>query len=210
MQFEQPELIEKSHTAIELAKKLESTYDSEFLKKHLGELLDLIEIETGVHFLETVDSIYEGMKADDCLVRVEQLSRILETIELNTSYQIGHKGENHYANAVIPEEKGIRLALAEGQAQGPIRTMVSFGKTIIGFKTDNLEVSEVDFVSDTAGFRDENERKYICRHVEGIVTKEDIKYMVMRIPRHLLNDDRLTREELEDSDMPFIFRGVKF
>lgn len=209
MQFEQPELIEKTHTAIELAKKLESTYEPEFLKKHLGELLDLIEIETGVHFLETVDSIYEGMKEDDCLVRVEQLSRILETIKLDISYEIGH-GENHYANAVIPEEKGIRLALAEGQAQGPIRTMVSFGKTLIGFKTDNLEVSEVDFVSDTEGIRDERERKYICRHVEGTITKEDIKYMLMRIPRHLLNDDRLTREELEDSDMPFIFRGVKF
>lgn len=159
--------------------------------------------------MEAVDSIYEGMKADDCLVRIEQLSRILEAIELNTVYEIGHN-ENHYANAVIPEERGIRLALAEGQAQGPIRTMVSFGKTLIGFKTDNLKVSEVDFVSDTEGIRDENERKYLCRHVEGTVTREDIKYMLMRIPRHLLNDDRLTQEELEDSDMPFIFRGVKF
>lgn len=208
--FEKPELIEKQSKSIELAKQLESTYEPEFLKKHLGELLDLIEIETGNHFLKEVDPIYDGMKADNCLVRVEQLSRVLEAIELGSSYEIGHKGENHYANAVIPEEKGIKLALAEGQAQGPIRTMVSFGKTIIGFKTDNLMVSEVDFVSDTAGFRDENERKYICRHVEGTVNKEDIKYMVMRIPRHLLNDDRLSKEELEDPDVSFIFRGVKF
>ncbi len=208
--FEQSESIEKPQKSIELAKLLESTYDPEFLKKHLGELLDLIEIETGTQFLKEVDPLYDGMKADDCLVRVEQLSRVLETIELGSSYEIGHKGENHYANAVIPEEQGIRLALAEGQAQGPIRTMVSFGKTLIGFKTDNLEVTEVDFVADTAGMRNEHERRYICRHVEGTVTKEDIKYMVMRIPRHLLNDDRLTREELEDSEISFIFRGIKF
>lgn len=208
--FENKNTYEQPKKSIELAKQLESTYEPEFLKKHLGELLDLIEAETGNHFLKEVDSIYDGMKADNCLVRVEQLSRVLEALELNSSYEIGHKGENHYANAVIPEEKGIKLAFAEGQAQGPIRTMVSFGKTIIGFKTENLEVSEVDFVSDTAGFRDENERKYICRHVEGTVTKEDIKYMVMRIPRHLLDDDRLTREELENPEISFIFRGTKF
>jgi hypothetical protein len=201
---------ETPRKSLELAKQLESTFEAEFIKKHLGELLESMEQDMAVHFQDEVDSLYEGMKNDNCLVRVEQLSRVLEAIELNSNYEIGHRGESHYANAVIPEERGFKLALAEGQAQGPIRTIVSFGKTIIGFKTDNLEVTEVDFVADTAGVRDEYERRYICRHVEGTITKDDIKYLVMRIPRHLLDEKHMNQEEREDVDAPFIFRGLKF
>jgi hypothetical protein len=161
--FEQNNTYEQPKTAIELAHELEDSEDIEYIKKNLGTLLDLIEKETGTEFQEEVDTIYEDMKAENCLVRVEQLSRILETVELNKDLPIGHNAETHYANAVIPEEAGIKLALAEGQAPGPIRAIMSFGKSLIGFKTDNLEVSEVDFIPDAAGIRDEQERKFVCR-----------------------------------------------
>lgn len=208
--FEQNNTYEQPKTAIELAHELEDSEDIEYIKKNLGTLLDLIEKETGTEFQEEVDTIYEDMKAENCLVRVEQLSRILETVELNKDLPIGHNAETHYANAVIPEEAGIKLALAEGQAPGPIRAIMSFGKSLIGFKTDNLEVSEVDFIPDAAGIRDEQERKFVCRHVEGTLTKEDIKFLVIRIPKHLLDEQHLSQEEIAEKDFPFVFRATKF
>lgn len=207
--FEQQNTYEQPKTAIELAQQLENSEDMDYIKKNLGTLLDLIEKETGHEFKEEIDTIYEDMKKEKCLVRVEQLSRILETIEHNKDLPIGHNAETHYANAVIPEEAGIKLALAEGQAPGPIRAIMSFGKSLIGFKTDNLEVKEVDYVPDAAGVRDEQERKYVCRHVEGTLKKEDIKFLVIRIPKHLLDDEHLKEDEKEDNGFPFVFRAAK-
>lgn len=208
--FNQENPYEQPKTAIELAHLLEDSDDIEYIKQNLGVLLDLIEKETGSKFQEEVDVIYADMKRENCLVRVEQLSRILETIELNKDLPIGHNAETHYANAVIPEEAGIKLALAEGQAPGPIRAIMSFGKSLIGFKTANLEVTEVDFVQDAAGVRDEQERKYVCRHVEGTLKKEDIKFLVIRIPKHLLDDQHLSQGEKDEKDFPFVFRATKF
>lgn len=205
-----PENYEFSPKSLELAKKLEETDDIEFIKQHLGELIDLIVQETGHSLNEDVSEIYEGMKKENCLVRVEQLSRVLSAIELGEKISIGHKAEAHYANSVIPDDEGIKLALAEGQAPGPIRTMVSFGKTLVGFKTDNLSVSEVDYISEADIYRDETMRRQVCRHVEGDISKEDIRFMVMRIPRHLLDEEHLTDEEKSEADMPFVFRAMKF
>lgn len=208
--IEQQNTYEQPAKAIDLAHQLEDSEDIEYIKQNLGILLDLIEKETGAEFQEEVDAIYEEMKEEKCLVRVEQLSRILETVELNKDLPIGHDAETHYANAVIPEEAGIKLALAEGQAPGPIRAIMSFGKSLIGFKTDNLEVSEVDFIPDTTGIRDEQERKYVCRHVEGTLKKDDIKFLVIRIPKHLLDEKHLSQEEISEKDFPFVFRATKF
>jgi transcriptional antiterminator Rof (Rho-off) len=203
-QYEQPK------TAIELAQQLENSEDVEYIRENLGTLLDLIELETGARFETEADTIYKNMERENCLVRVEQLSRILKTVELDDDLPIGHNAETHYANAVIPDERGIKLALAEGQAPGPIRVLMSFGKSLIGFKTDNLQVTEVDYVPDAAGIRDEQERRYVCRHVEGTLKKQDIKFLVIRIPKHLLDEQHLTQEELEEKDFPFVFRATHF
>lgn len=208
--FEQNNNYDQPKSAIELARQLEDSDDVEFVKKNLGILLDLIQQETGNEFQEEVDSVYEDVKRENCLLRVEQLSRILETVELNKELPIGHNAETHYANAVIPEDAGIKLAFAEGQAPGPIRAIMSFGKSLIGFKTDHLQVSEVDYVPDAAGVRDEQERKYVCRHVEGTLTKEDIRFLIMRIPKHLLDERHISPEELKAKDFPFAFRAIKF
>ena len=208
--IEQQNTYEQPKSAIELAAELENSDNIDYIKENLGKLLDLIQQETGARFQNEVDTIYADMKKENCLVRVEQLSRILETIELNKDLPIGHNAETHYANAVIPEDAGIKLALAEGQAPGPIRAIMSFGKSLIGFKSENLSVSEVDFVPDAAGVRDEQERKYVCRHVEGTLHKEDIKFLVIRIPKHLLDEKHLSSEELEEKDFPFVFRATKF
>ena len=191
--------------SLDLAIQLERTTDLEIIKSKLGELLESIENDLHVSF-EDPDEIYKDMERERCLARVERLSRVLETVELDHELPISAETETHYANAVIPNDKGIQLAFAEGQAPGPVRTIVSFGKTIIGFKTDSLSVEEIDF--DDSEIRDNRERKYLCRHVTGKLHRKDILSVVMRIPRQMIDTKYLTDEE-NTLELPFIFRAFK-
>ena len=153
------------------------------------------------------DQVYSEMEKENCLARVERLSRVLQTVELNQELRISDETETHYASAVIPNHKGIQIAFAEGQAPGPIRTVVAFGKTIIGFRTDNLHVEKIEF--NESEIRDTQERNYLCRHVTGKLHKNDIRYVVMRIPRQMLDENHLTDEEKQEPNLPFIFRAFK-
>jgi hypothetical protein len=202
-----PESHELLPESLTLTKKLEETDDVEFIKENLGRLLEQIESDLGVKFSPDSSSAYEKMRENGCLARVEKLSRVLEALELHHPMKISDETENHYANAVIPTPEGIKVAFAEGQAPGPIRTMVGFGKTIVGFKTDNLKVDEIDF--DPNDHRGASERKYLCRHISGEVREEDFVSLVMRIPKNLIGPEYLTEEELAE-DRTFIFRSVSF
>ena len=192
--------------SLELAHELESTEDEEVLRQKLGSLLDSMESDLGVEFVSNVNELYKGMQSEDCLVRVESLSRVLETMETSSPMKISDETESHYANAVIPDPRGIKIAFSEGQAPGPVRLAVGFGKTIIGFKSDNVSVEEIEFSE--SDIRDARERKYLCRHVVGELTREDIRFLVMRMPSSLLDEDHLTEEEKKRKD-PFIFRGAR-
>lgn len=196
--------LEKKPHSIILATELELLEDLGTIKGKLGELLDSIETDLQISF-EDPEKIYHEMEKSNCLARVERLSRVLEAVELDQELSISEETETHYANAVIPNNKGIQIAFAEGQAPGPVRTVVAFGKTIIGFKTDNLSVEEINF--NESEIRDINERRYLCRHVTGKLRKVDIRYVVMRIPRQMMDDKHLTQEETPD--LPFVFRAFK-
>lgn len=203
--YKTPEQISIPHS-LELAKELEGIEDEVVLKEKLSLLMDYISEDLGIEFTDDVNTLYKGMNSENCLVRVEQLSRVLRAVELNETLSISDKDESHYANAVLPIPAGIKIAFSEGQAPGPIRTAIGFGKTIIGFKTGNISVEEIEYTH--SEIRDHAERKQICRHVVGDLRKEDIRYLVMRIPRHLLDDQHLSEKE-KKSKTPFVFRGLK-
>jgi len=190
--------------SLQLAIELEKATDqgSEILKSKLKAFLESMEKDLNVHYTDNANELYQRMREENCLVRVEKLSRVLETLELGKDLHISDADEYHYANATLPVPEGIKIAYAEGQAPGIVRIAIGFGKTIIGFKTDNIEVGEVEF-SDRI---DAEERRYLCRHVSGDVRKQDIISVVMRIPRHLMEDSMLNEKELE-SKSPFIVRG---
>jgi hypothetical protein len=132
---------------------------------------------------------------------------VLEAVELGKPLHISDETDSHYANAVVPVSEGIKIAFGEGEAPGPVRVMVGFGKTLIGFKTDHLSVSEIDFSE--SEIRDARERKYLCRHVSGDLKREDIRYLILRIPYAIMDPVRLTDEERKRT-RPFVFRGVRF
>ena len=210
MSFNNPEKIEsvpgmEAPHSLELARELEEMNDDEVIHQKLGELLKSIETDLGVSFDTDVGPLYDRMMADNCLVRVERLSRVLETVELTKPLRISDEDERHYANAVIPSPEGIKIALAEGQAPGPVRIMVGFGKTLVGFKTDHVSVSEVEFGE--SDIRDPRERRYITRHVVGELPPEDIHYIVIRLPSNLVGEECLSNDEKKMKPR-FIFRGL--
>lgn len=193
-----------------VAKQIEESDDPEFIKAQISELFFDIERELGVTIESDVSDLYKEMKKENCLARIDSLSRVLKTLEFDEPMPIGSEEEtdDHYANAVIPENEGIQLAFAEGQAPGPVRMLVGFGKTLIGFKTDHLEVKEINFNEDDP--RDVAQRAYLCRHVSGELKKDDIKYVVMRIPKHMMPDNMVTDLEKDNIDkIKFLFRGFR-
>jgi hypothetical protein len=205
--------IEQEETApekvVRLSRALEESKDPEFIKQRLPELFAILENELRISLLKgrEVDAAYKLFQEDGCLVRVENFTRIMEAIGLDHGFQVGESADDsHYANAVIPEPEGIRLAFAEGQASGPLRLAIGIGKSLVGFRTnsDHITVSPVDFSEDDQ--RDTAKRAYLCRHVEGEIVKEDIRGVVMRIPRVVIDDSLLTDEEL-GSEGQFVFRG---
>lgn len=198
---------EKLPRSIELARELENSYNRIEIKDKLAELLENIEKDTGTRFSHEVSVFYKSMQSEQCLARIERLSRVLEATTLNKPLPISEETESHYANAVVPETEGLKIAFSEGQAPGPIRTVVGFGKTLIGFKTDHLSVTGVKF--DDRELRDVATRKRLCRHVVGNLEKNDIRYLVMRIPFNLLPEKHLTQNELAKKPS-FIFRGLEF
>ena len=199
------ESIEQPSHLVELALELEQMTDDneEAIRLKLRELLEGIEKELHVRYSNNANELYEHMRQENCLVRVDTLSRVLETLIENKKLRIADNDESHYANATLPVSKGIKIAFAEGQAPGPLRVAMTFGKTIIGFKTDHIEVKEIDF-SDRP---DAEERRYLCRHVVGELEKEDIVSIVIRIPRHAVDESLLTEKE-STSKSPFIIRGL--
>ena len=197
--------IEGVPRALELAVKLEGLED--ISPTQVSELLEAMQHEIGVAITNNTNLFYRTMREKDCLVRVETLSRVLSVIELGQKALISEETDNHYANAVIPENDGIKIAFSEGWAPGPVRTAVAFGKTIVGFITENIDVKEIDFDPDDP--RGAEERKYLCRHVDGYLTKNDIVSVVMRIPRRLIEDKFLFPDEVGGTNQ-FIFRGFVF
>ncbi len=186
-----------------LAEALESSEDEEFITENLPDFLNKLETTLGIKLTNDVGELYALMQDENCLGRIEQISKIIKALEKEIPFEIG-EGDSHYANAVISELEGIKLAFGEGQAPGPVRIMIGFGKTLLGFKTDHISVCEVEFAEDDP--RDIESRRYLCRHVDGSLSKEDIRTVVMRIPRKSMVKGMLFEDEKE-STSPFIFRG---
>lgn len=194
---------------VRLSRTLEESKDPEFIKQMLPELFAVLENDLHLLLLKgpEIDKVYSLFRTEECLIRVENFTRIMEAVGLDHGFKVGESADDsHYANAVIADPEGIRLAFAEGQASGPLRVAMGFGKSLVGFRTnsEHIKVSRVDFSEDDQ--RDVAKRDYLCRHVEGEIEKSDIRGVVMRIPRTVMPDSLLTDDEL-DGEGPFIFRA---
>jgi len=198
--FEKPSLVK-------IAKAMEDAKTEEEMKGYVNNFLESFPETFHADLSPDVTSVYRAMEEEGLLVRLERLSAVIEDVLEHKPIRIGEGGD-HYANAVLPNNEGIKIAFAEGMAPGPIRLLMGFEvRSGIGFDAKGLEVSEID-VSEF-DLRDTSLRAALCRHVKGDILSENIKYLVLRLPAHLVEDRYVTEKELENASQ-FIFRGAAF
>jgi hypothetical protein len=174
-------------------------------KRQVESILEHLEGDLGIGLTEDVSEIYGAMQRENLLARVENIESVMECIDADKPIHVGSP-DKHYANSVAPDPEGLRIALAEADAPGPVRFLIGLdAKSLIGFKSDHLEVSEID--DNEFDLRDTSMRKAYCRHVKGEIRHEDIRYIVLRIPRKLFPADHL-RDSERGVQTPFIFRGA--
>ena len=175
-------------------------------KNLVSELLSHLDTDLHLELSANIGSIYAEMLRENLLARVERVASVIECMATNTPITVG-SADSHYANSVTADPEGLRIAMAEADAVGPVRLLVGLDlKALVGFSTDHLTVSEID--DNEHDLRDTNLRKGVCRHVSGEIHRDDIRYVVMRIPRSCFPEDALVPEEKNISGN-FIFRGAK-
>lgn len=180
-----------------IALAMESAQDSGQRRELLNAFLSAFPEEVGVSLSEDVSSIYQAMSEESLLVRRQSVSATVKSITEAQVLDLG-ESEKKYANSVVPNNEGIKIALAEGETQGPIISL-------IGFDPKNIRVSSIEVSKNDP--RDTALRSALCRHVDGVLSPEDIKYLVLRMPRSLVDEKYLTESE-KQSGVPFIFRGA--
>src|SRR5690606_13199423 len=146
-----------------------------------AELLDHLRTDLNLELSSDVSTLYEEMQREKLLARVENATRVIECIATKSPIPVG-SNDTHYANAVIAEPEGLRIAMAAADVLGPVRFLVGLNlKAIVRFKSDHPEVAEVD--DSQIAIRATQMRKSFCRHVVGEILTEAMRYMVLRIPR---------------------------
>lgn len=171
----------------------------------IRELIDHLQTDLNLELSFDVNSLYAEMGRENLLARVENVTSVINCIEMGTPITVGST-ERHYANSVVANIEGLRVAMSEADALGP-RLLVGLDlKALIGFTNDHLSVSEID--ENEFDLRNSALRSAHCRHVNGEIRAEDIKYMVMRIPRTMFPEESLTEKEM-NLRTGFVFRGAK-
>lgn len=197
---------EKASHLIELAEKIELLEDREELKESIEKFLEFFEEEMNVELSHDVTHIYGEMSREHLIARVERIKHTVACLVGHEPIEVG-KGDSHYANSVTSDPEGLRIAMAEGEAPGPIRLLVGLDlNALIGFTSDHLNVSEIE--DSNFDLRDTGMRKAYCRHISGEILPEDIKYVVLRIPRAMFPESMLEEVEQKNTSK-FIFRGAK-
>lgn len=172
----------------------------------IRELLEHLQSDLHFELSSDITALYHHMAEENLLARVENATRVIECVAFDKPISVGSE-DRHYANAVTAQPEGLRIAMAEADTLGPVRLLVGLDvKALVGFKNDHLSVSEIDDMEDD--IRNVALRKTQCRHVAGEIRKEDIRYMVMRIPRRFFPEENMSDEEIK-LRTNFVFRGVQ-
>ncbi len=188
-----------------ITKELETAKNIDIFKELVPDFLDAIEVMSQSKLSEKIEDVYREMERDGLLLRVENISRIAESLKTHTAFKIGDDND-HYANSVIADNEGVKIAMAEASSPGPIRLLIGFDvRTAITFNPESMHVYEID--DDEMDLRDTSLRRRVCRHVSGEIKPEDIKHIIMRIPRVLFPKERMTKKENDTISM-YIFRSV--
>jgi hypothetical protein len=194
-----------------LAGQLENSETPEEAKEILKRVFFFLESIIKMELTGDVAKIYDSMKKEGLMLRCESMSKIFESIIDHRPIHVGDR-KDHYANAVIPELEGVKIAFAEARAPGPIKLLIAFDiRSLIGFEPGNLQVEPIEVGKAKAGdtdIRDTAFRENFCRHVSGDLLPQQIKYLILRMPKSVFPEEYLGENETEETR--FVFRGGKF
>lgn len=165
----------------------------------------------------STDSYDVEAQRETKLVRSINLSELIRAFKGDKKALLAGNHNDHYANSGRPTMDATNIALSEGKTEGPC-------KTIISFKTDNVEIYPVEVRPDDP--RDQSHRVAHLKHIIGTIRPEDIEYVLLRFPMktfpvHLMNSEELEinqnrllkagrgiKVEDDEEKLYFVYRGI--
>ncbi|MFA7193603.1 MAG: hypothetical protein WC087_01660 [Candidatus Paceibacterota bacterium] len=134
------------------------------------------------------DSYDEETDTVKKLVRSVNLSELIRAFNGDAKALSAGNVDDHYANSGKASWEATKIALSEGKTEGPC-------KTIISFKTDNLEVHPIEVRPEDP--RDQKHRVENLTHVIGTIKPEDIDYVLLRFPMKTFPENLMSEEEID-------------
>ena len=167
-------------------------------------------------YFDDVSKLYEQLAGENLCVRREDPRAVIKFLENKESLILEQEEKDPYPNAARwkYEEgtRGLENAFLEG------RTDLNGIVTVIGFSPDNLnklplsgEISELIL----PGGKKIDRSNVVS--LDGEIKKENLRFVVIRLPAQYTPEEKLTEEEIERIDLAkdiktpkYIFRGVLF
>lgn len=171
-------------------------------------------IENGGEFASDVNNVYKKYQdsySDPLVVRREDPEKVAQLVDgkdLDLSFDpkvVGDRGDKYANSAIWPYGKnpvaGIRNAFLEGRGMaGPMVTL-----TAIKADPDNTNIETPENAKMKVG---DIEREAV-RIFSGNVSKEDLRFIILRIQKDFFPEENLTEQELKTNPKQ-IFRAIEF
>ena len=171
-------------------------------------------INSGAEFVTDVNDIYKeygGENKKPFIVRREDPEKVValsEGFDISLSFDpkvVGDRGDKYVNCAIWPYGRdavsGIKNAFLEGRGMaGPIVSLIA--------TKQNLENNTVEEATD-AMLRVGTIDRDAVRIVSGKITKEDLRFIILRIQKDFFPDENLVDAE-RDEKVKQIFRGFTF
>ncbi len=194
---------EQTKNTGEYQRRLENTLENiaDFFKKHGGQE-------------EDVSSIYRNYLSKNekpLIVRQEDPEKVVkllenEAIDLRFDSKVVADRGDKYANCAIwphgvNPTAGMQNAFLEGRGMaGPLVTMIASKQN----PKHNLVEDPKDKMLSTGNINRES-----VRIVSGQIKKEDLKFIIVRLPKKFLSSEKL-REDEKNNNLKEVFRGFVF
>lgn len=203
---------------------------------HSGTLFTRLDTELGVHenetekLLDNMDTYFAehgGAREQDMdtfihriagsypevVVRRENPETLFHSLETGDAIQVRFREDAHggaaYPNAGVLgwDGAGLRIPYQRGFGQvgeGKVVVVIGFTPNATRIHSDSLPMGTYTHYSNP-------EERSRIRMVEGSIdTEEDLKFVIVRFPRSMFPESRMTDEELENEKVFHISRAYSF
>jgi hypothetical protein len=137
------------------------------------------------------------------LCRNENLEKVISLIGDNSDIKIKKYDNDLNLNSCkVGGGAGFRVAMIEGFGASQIGNKM---QTVITFNPKNITNKKEARPSDEV-YKMKLDTAKVSLQIEGVIKKDDIEMISIRIPKILVTEDFMTEEECENPDTKFIVR----